>query len=311
MMSDQPEHDQATPDQGNPAADTAGLPQFPEAPLIRTSIRPAAGRKGRGAAARRKTGPVFDATALHPLVDTPSADADSSEAAARIALPGASPDQTEKPIAEQASRAREAAASVHEAVGGPLDVTTPVAEDLSSGLDLPAVTAGDGLRVRRKTQNATRRGGNSRPAKRRPSRSRASGWILFGVCGATALLVVALLVNKLNGPAGSGAATPRGRSRAENAADVAPLPEFKPGEPSRTGADPTKIELGASSPDGVRPKKVRPDDISRTGVRPMDAEEFTRRRGGIDSFAEMGRAETEKLHREEPKTGSPEEPETP
>jgi len=265
MMSDQPEHDQATPDQGNPAADTAGLPQFPEAPLIRTGIRPAAGRKGRGAASRRKTGPVFDATALH----------------------------------------------LHEAVGGPLDVTTLVAEDLSSGLDLPAVTAGDGLRVRRRTQNATRRGGNSRPAKRRPSRSRASGWILFGVCGASALLVVALLVNKLNGPAGSGAATPRGRSRAENAADVPPLPEFKPGEPARTGADPTKIELGASSPDGVRPKKVRPDDISRTGVRPMDAEEFTRRRGGIDSFAEMGRAETEKLHREEPKTGSPEEPETP
>lgn len=201
MMSDQPEHDQATPDRANPAAAAAGPPQFPEAPLIQTSVRPAAGAKGRG--------------------------------------------------------------------------------------------------------------GNVRPAKRRPSRSRASGWILFGACGASALLVVALLLHKLNWPAGGGAASPRGRSRAENAAEAPPLPEFKPGEQPRNGAYATETKLGVPTRDGVRPKKVKPDDISRTGVRPMDAEEFARRREGIDSFAEMGRAEAEKLHREEPKTGSPGKPGTP
>jgi len=285
-MNDQPEHDQATPDRANPAAEAAGPPQFPEAPLIRTSTRPAAGGKGRGAArrpSRRKTGPVFDAL----------------------------PDQAEKPIGEQASRTREAAPPVYETVGGPLDVTTLAAEDLPSGLDAPAVTAGDDLGVRRKTQKAARRGANLRPAKRRTSRSRASGWILFGVCGASALLVVALLLHKLNWPAGSGAASPRGRSRAENAAAVPLLPEFKPGEHPRHGAYATETKLGAPARDGVRPKKVRPDDISRTGVRPMDAEEFARRREGIDSFAEMGRAEAKKLHREEPQTGSPEKPATP
>lgn len=219
MMSDQPEHDQATPDRANPAAAATGPPQFPEAPLIRTSTRPAA--------------------------------------------------------------------------------------------DVPAVTVGEDLSVRRKTQKAARRGGNVRPAKRRPSRSRASGWILFGVCGASALLVVALLLHKFNWPAGRGAASPRGRSRAPNAVEVSPLPEFKPGEQPRNGAYATETKLGAPARDDVRPKKVKPDDISRTGVRPMDAEEFTRRREGIDSFAEMGRAEAEKLHREEPKTDSPGKPETP
>ena len=219
MMSDQPEHDQATPDRTNPAAAAACPPQFPEAPLIRTSTRPAAG--------------------------------------------------------------------------------------------VPAVTGGDDLSVRRKTQKAARRGGNLRPAKRRPSRSRASGWILFGACGASALLVVALLLHKLNWPAGGGAASPRGRSRAESAAEAPSLPEFRPGEQPRNGAYATETKLGAPARDGVRPKKVKPDDISRTGVRPMDAEEFARRREGIDSFAEMGRAEAEKLHWKEPKTGSPEKPATP
>ncbi len=234
MMSDQPEHDQATPDRANPAAAATGPPQFPEAPLIRTSTRPAA--------------------------------------------------------------------------------------------DVPAVTVGEDLSVRRKTQKAARRGGNVRPAKRRPPRSRASGWILFGACGASALLVVALLLHKLDWPASGGAASPRGRSHAENAAEAPPLPEFKPGEqprngasatetkpgtPARDGASATETKPDAPARDGVRPKNVRPADISRTGVRPMDAEEFTRRREGIDSFAEMGRAEAEKLHREKPKTGSPGKPETP
>ena len=126
---------------------------------------------------------------------------------------------------------------------------------------VPAVTAGDDLSVRRKTQKAARRGANLRPAKRRPSRSRASGWILFGVCGASALLVVALLLHKLNWPAGSGAASPRGRSRAENAAEAPPLPEFKPGEHPRNDAYATETKLGAPARDGVRPKKVKPDDI--------------------------------------------------
>ena len=128
------------------------------------------------------------------------------------------------------------------------------------------------------------------------------------------MLVAVLQLNLLNRPAGNGAATPREGLRTsspENAAQVPPLPEFKPGEFSRSDTRPKEAQRAEASRTGMRPKEVKPDEFSRTGVRPMDAEEMARRRKQIDNFAEMGRAEEDKLHREKPKTGPPGKPESP
>ena len=280
-MSDQPEHDRAAADQANAAADAAA-----PAPVHRSAADPDQHRP-----------------------------------------PDASRDQTEKPIAEQESRAGEATAA-DETAGGPVNAATTVAAaDLPSAPDLPVVAAGSGVRPRSKTQKAARRAGKSRPAKHRQSRSRASGWILFGLCGVPALLAVVLLANQLHWLPGSRPATPHDERRTtgtENAAQVPPLPKFKPGEFSRTDVQPTEVKPAASSrggvrpaestraessPNGARPKQVKPAEFSRTGVRPMDADELARRRRQIDNFAEMGRAEEEKLHREQPQTDAPQDPE--
>ncbi len=230
-----------------------------------------------------------------------------------IAPPDASRDQTEKPITEQESWAGEATESADETAGGPVNAATTVAAaDLPSAPDLPVVAAGSGVRLGSRTQKAARRAGQLRPAKYRQSRSRASGWILFGLCGVPALLAVALLANQLHWLPGSRPATPHDERRTtgtENAGRVSPLPKFTPREFSRTDAQPTEVKPDASSRGLARPKQVKPDEFSRTGVRPMDAEELARRRRQIDNFAEMGRTEEEKLHRKQPQTDAPQDPE--
>ncbi len=274
-MSDQPERDRETSDQADAAADSAASAQPIETPLIRTDIGPAGGRKRRGSTARysaRKTAPAFDAAAINRLVDVPPAEADSPE-----------PEETEEPAEETATAARDAAAG-------------DVEEDAPADPGLPVVTAGGQAKNRATPQSLARLAGGARPVKQRRSRSRTSGWILLGVCAATALLVVVLLVNRGGRPAGGAAAPRQG------------LPTFGP-----DGAFPApglpEIQHAGSSRTGVRSTEIRPEEVlSRTGVRPMTEADKARLRKQIDSFAEMGRAEENRLRREKSKTNTPKEP---
>ncbi len=293
-MSDQPEHDGAMPDQADAADDAVAPAPTVETPRIRTRAQPAAGGRGRNAPrpSRRKTTSAFDAAALRQLVDLPSAD--SSSAADRVAPPDAPPDQTAMPFAERESQAGEATESPDETVDA---ARILAAENLPPAPDLQMVPVGI-----RPGSTTLRRTGLSRHAQRRKSRSQAFGWILFGLCGVPALLAAVLLVKRLPWPP-PGAVVPRDESRTfatEDAIPLPPSPDVKPADSSRAEERPKENRAEASARNGRRPKRVQPDDFSRTGVRPMNAEELARRRQGIDSFAEMGRTETEKLHREKP-----------
>ncbi len=299
-MSDQPERDRETSDQADAAADSASSAQPIETPLIRTDIGPAGGRKRRGGTARysaRKAAPAFDAAAINRLVDVPPAEADSPEPESSVVPPDAQAKPTDEPGAQRESPAVETEEPAEETATAACDATAgDMEEDAPGDSGLPVVTASGRAKTRATPQSLTRRAAGSRPGKYRRFRSRTSGWILLGVCGATALLVVVLLVNRGGRPAG-GAAAPRGGLRTSSSDDAFPapgLPEIQRAESSRTG---------------IRPTEIPPNEVlSRTGVRPMNEAEKARLRKQIDSFAEMGRAEEDRLRREKPKTNTPKEP---
>lgn len=326
-MSQRPEQDRATADQADEAANPAPTAQSMKAPLIRTDARPAAGRKGRGTAARsspRKTTSAFDAAAINRMVDNPSAKPDSAESDSAesdspqpdsaVAPPDAPAKPAEVQIAERGSPAvatekpaEETAAAPGEAAAGD-PAAGDAAHDLPVEPDLPVVTAGGRAKTRAKPQSTARVAGGSRHVKYRRSRSRTPGWIVFGVCGVAALSVVVLLVNRGDRPAG-GAAAPRGERQASSPQDDSAfpqLPDFKIGEPSRTGADSTEVKSNPPTADtavrspqarskpttagaGARSPDVKADEfLSRTGVRPLDDADKARLRKQTDSFAEMG-----------------------
>ncbi len=324
-MSDQPERKREASAQANAAAEPASAAPSLEAPLIRTDIRPAAGRKGRGTAQRqstRKSVPAFDADAINRLVDMPSAESDASDTVSNFAPAEASLTLDEEPAAEAESPAVKTAKPVVEATERPLDAAPSEPVALPSEAELPVVKAGVRTGVSDKMLVSGRRAGKARHAKRRQSRPQASRWIVYGVCGASAVLVVVLLVNLLNRPAANRAVTPR------EAPQTPHRPDSDDRMFSRTGVRPMdaeekvrrreQIDSFAKMAESEEKKlhreklhreklhreKPKPDDdrmFSRTGVTPMDAEEMARRRNQIDSFAEMAESEAEKLRREEPK----------
>jgi hypothetical protein len=281
-MSDQPEHEQATSGQAKSLADPTSPAQFNTAPVIRTDPRPAAAGKGRGSGSRhspRKAIPAFDAAAINRLVELPSAEPDSLEEPSSVVASEPANNGTDEPIAEQACSAVEAADAEDGTAAASVErEAEPASGAWAAEPNVPVISAAG---TRDRQQRVARRAGRSRQAKPRRPWNRASGWILFGVCGASALLATALLVNQVNRPTGDGAAVPREGSRTPNPASDSQAP---------------------------RSPESKPRGFSRTGVSPMDAEERARRREGIDSFAEMGRAEEDRLHREKPKADATRHP---
>lgn len=287
-MSGQPEHDQATSGQADSAADPSPPTQAIEAPVIRTASRSAVAGKGRGAALRRsqrKTIPAFDAAAINRLVDSPAAQPDSPGPASDAVASPPAWNGTEEPLAEQESSALEASDAEDRTETAPDESGEGAASgEPAPEPDVPVVLAAGN---RDKKLKAARRPVRGRNVKSRRPWTRAFGWILLGVCGASALLVTVLLVNQSNRPARSGAAPPHEAPR---------MP------------DPQNASQAPRTRQAHRAPQSQPRAFSRTGVRPMDAAEKTRLRQGIDSFAEMGRAEEDKLHREKRKPNATKKP---
>lgn len=104
-----------------------------------------------------------------------------------------------------------------------------------------------------------------------------SWWLAVGVCGVSAAAVVVLMLYLL------------GRSPAGNS------------ESSRTAATDFQLPEWNGAEHSAAPTAAprRQPGTNRSGVRGYSAREAAQRREGIDSFAELGRSEEERLHRAE------------
>lgn len=122
----------------------------------------------------------------------------------------------------------------------------------------------------------------SKPSTTRRKISASSWWLTIGVCSGSAAAVVALLVYLL------GRSPPPDRSSPHTAESAFALPAGNVAENS--AETPTTASRR-------RPATSR--TTSRSGVRGYSAQEAAQRRQGIDSFAELGRSEAERLHRGE------------
>jgi hypothetical protein len=108
--------------------------------------------------------------------------------------------------------------------------------------------------------------------------SASSWWLTIGVCGGSAAAVIALLVYLL------GRSPPPDRSSSHTAESAFALPAGNVAE--------NLVETPTTA-------SRRRSATSRSGVRGYSTQEAAQRRQGIDSFAELGRSEAERLHRGE------------